>query len=84
MYVKICCIIYGLSQAGELSTKLLKKHFTPFGYYKLVHTPSLQKAILRLITLNLIVDNFSVKYVGYKHTEHLFGGIKTHYSYSKD
>jgi hypothetical protein len=63
--------MYGLKQAGLLAHQLLQKRLSPFGYYPAHHTPVLWLNKTRTISLSLIVDDFTVKYVGKKHADHL-------------
>jgi hypothetical protein len=62
---------YGLKHAGLLSNPLLQTHLAPFGYYPACHTPGLWLHKTRTIAFSLIVDDFTVKYVGKQHTDHL-------------
>jgi hypothetical protein len=63
--------MYGLKQAGLLANQLLQKRLAPFGYYPASHTPGLWPHITRLIAFSLIVDDFTVNYVGKQHADHL-------------
>jgi hypothetical protein len=74
VYFEIRKAIYGLQQAGILSSKQLRKFLKPAGYYKVAHTPGLWRHTTQPIQLTLVIDDFGVKYVGQEHAEHI---IKT-------
>jgi hypothetical protein len=63
--------MYGLKQACLLANQLLQKCLAPFGYYPAHHTPGLWLHKTRPIACVLIVDDFTVKYVGKQHAAHL-------------
>ena len=84
IYVEIRKAIYGLPQAGALSNKLLKKQLAPAGYYEMPHTPGLWKHVSCPIAFTLVVDDFSVKYVGKKNANHLVAALKGTYKISED
>ena len=54
------------------------------GYYRFSYTPGLFKHMTRPIVFTLVVDDFSVKYVGKKHAKHLANTFKMHYPLSED
>ena len=56
--------IYGLPKSGILANKLLCKILAPYGYYKMPHTAGLWRHLYLPIQLNLVVDNFGIKYAG--------------------
>jgi hypothetical protein len=56
--------MYGLNQAGLLANKLLQMRLAPFGYYPARHTPGLWLHKTLPISFMLVVDDFTVKYVG--------------------
>jgi hypothetical protein len=62
---------YGLKQAGLLANQLLQTRLAPFGYYPARHTLGLWLHKTRPIAFSLVVDDFSVKYVGNQHADHL-------------
>ncbi len=74
----------GLPQAGILANKLLHKRLLPYGYYKCTNTPGLWKHKTRSIPFTLLVDNFSEKYFGKEHVDHLIWCIKQKYELTKD
>ena len=45
VYLECRSCIYGLSQAGALSNKMLKEHLAPDGYFKVAHTPGLWRHV---------------------------------------
>jgi hypothetical protein len=63
--------MYGLKQAGLLANPLLQTCLNTFGYYPARHTPGLWLHKTRPISFTLVVDDFTVKYVGKQHAEHL-------------
>jgi hypothetical protein len=60
-----------LKQAGLLANQLLQSRLAPFGYHPARHAPGLWLHKTRPISFMLVVDNFTVKYVGKQHAEHL-------------
>jgi hypothetical protein len=71
VYIEIRKGMYGLKQAGLLANKLLQTRLAPFGYCPARHPPGLWLHQTRPISFTLIVDDFTVKYVGKQHAEHL-------------
>jgi hypothetical protein len=63
--------MYGLKQAGLLANQLLQTRVAPFGYYPAHHTPGLWMHKTRTISFSLVVDDFTLKYVGKQHADHL-------------
>jgi hypothetical protein len=76
--------MYGLRQAGLLANQLLQKRLEPFGYYPDRHTPNIWLHKTIPITLSLIVDDFTVKYVGKQHADHLGDAILRSYELTTD
>jgi hypothetical protein len=76
--------MYGLPQAGILAQELLKKRLNKHGYHQSPITPGLCQHNFRPISFTLCVDNFSIKYVGCEHVEHLSGILNEHYKCSQD
>eukprot|EP00804_Cyclotella_cryptica_P009803 CCRYP_013232-RA/>CCRYP_013232-RA protein AED:0.30 eAED:0.25 QI:0/0/0/1/0/0/3/0/606 len=70
--------------AGILANKLLKQRLAKYGYYEVVHTPGLWKNLTRPISFTLVVDDFSIKYVGKEHADHLLNALKQHYTLDID
>ena len=62
VYLEMRRAVWGLSQAGILANKKLRRKLVPFGYYKCVKTPGLWKHESQLLTFTLVVDDFGVKY----------------------
>jgi hypothetical protein len=77
--VKIKKYMYGLPQVGiimqELLTKLLKKH----GYTQSTTTLGLWKHKTRPISFSLLVNNFSVEYLGKENAQHLLQMVQQYY-----
>jgi hypothetical protein len=71
VYIEIRKGMYGLKQAGLLANQLLQTRLAPFGYYPARYIPGLWLHKTRPISFTLIVDDFTVKYVGKQHAEHL-------------
>jgi hypothetical protein len=76
--------MYGLKQAGLLANQLLQTRLAPFGYYPSRHTPGLWLHQTRPISFTLVVDDFTVKYVGKQHTEHLRNTLLKTYKLTTD
>jgi hypothetical protein len=84
VYIEIRKVVYGLKQAGLLVNQLLQKRLTPFGYYPDRHTPGLWLHKTRPIAFSLILDDFTVKYVGKKHAAHLWDALLRRYELTTD
>jgi hypothetical protein len=84
VYIEIQKGIYGLPQAGILANELLQRNLAKDGYRQTPHTHGLWKHDTRPISFSLVVDDFGVKYVVRKHTEHLMECIKKNYNISSD
>ena len=84
IYVEIREAIYGLSQAGVLAKKLLKKRLALAGHYEMPHTPGLWKHVSRPIEFTLVVDDFGVKYANKNNSDHLVIALKGKYKISED
>jgi hypothetical protein len=76
--------MYGLKQAGLLANQLLQTRLAPFGYYPARHTPGLWLHKTRPISFTLVVDDFTVKYVGTQHAEHLRNALLQTYELTTD
>ena len=84
IYMDIQKGVYGLPQAGFFANNLLKKRLPKHGYYELPHTPSLWKYVTHPITFSLVVDDFSVKYEGKEHADHLLSALREDYTVDVD
>jgi hypothetical protein len=73
-----------LPQAGILANDLLQSNLAKDGYLPTTHTHGLWTHDTRPISFSLVVDNFTVKYVGREHAEHLMACIKKKYNISSD
>jgi hypothetical protein len=71
VYIEIRKGMYGLKQSGLLANQLLQTRLNPFGYYPARHTQGLWLHKTRPISFTLVVDGFTVKYIGKQHAEHL-------------
>jgi hypothetical protein len=67
VYIETLKGMYGMKQAGLLANQLFKTRLAPFGYYPARHTPGLWLHKTRPISFTLVVDDFTVKYVGKNH-----------------
>jgi hypothetical protein len=76
--------MYGLKQAGLLANQLIQTPLAPFGYYPSQHTPGLWLHKTRPISFTLVVDDFTVKYVGNQHAEHLWNALLRTYELTTD
>jgi hypothetical protein len=76
--------MYGLKQAGLLANQLLQTRLAPFGYYPARHTPGLWMHKTRPISFSLVVDDFTVKYVGKQHSDHLRHSLLKIYELTTD
>jgi hypothetical protein len=84
VHIEIRNCMYGLKQAGLLANQLLQTRFAPFRYYPARHTPGLWLNNTRPISFTLVVDDFSVKYVGKQHAEHLRNTLLKTYELTTD
>jgi hypothetical protein len=84
VYIEIRKGMHGLKQAVLLTNQLLQKSLTPFGYYPSRHTPGLWLHKTRPIAFFLIVDDFTVKYVGKQHAAHLGDALIRSYELTTD
>jgi hypothetical protein len=84
VYIEIRKGMYGLKQAGLLASQLLQTRFAPFGYYPARQTPGLWLHRTRPISFTLVVENFTVKYVGKQHAEHLWDAFLRTYELIMD
>jgi hypothetical protein len=76
--------MYGLKQVGLLANKLLQTRLVPFGYYLARLTPGLWLHHTRPISFTLVVDDFTVKYVGKQHADHLRNALLKTYAQTTD
>jgi hypothetical protein len=83
-YIEIRKSMYGLKQAGPLTSQLLQTWLAPFGYYPARHTPGLWLHKTWPIAFTLVVDNFAVKYAGKQHAEHLRNALFRPYELTTD
>ena len=79
VYMEICHGMYGLPQAGILAKKQLIRFLGSHGYAPIHHTPGLWCHTWRPLSFRLVVDDFSVKYIGKEHADHLIQCLRNHY-----
>jgi hypothetical protein len=84
VYIEIQKGMYGLKQAGLLANQLLQTNLAQLGYYSARHTPRLRLHKTRPISFTLVVEYFSVKYVGKQHAEHLWSALLQNYELTTD
>jgi hypothetical protein len=84
VYIEIRKGMYGLKQAGLLANQLLQTRLAPFGYYPARHTQGLWLHKTWPISFTLVIDDFTVKYVGKKHAEHLQNALLRTYELTTD
>jgi hypothetical protein len=84
VYIEIRKGMYGLKQAGLLANQLIQTCLAPFGYYPARHTPGLWLHKTRPNSFRLVVDYFTVKYVGKHHAEHLRNALLLTYELTTD
>jgi hypothetical protein len=84
VYIEIRKVMYGLKQAGLLANQLPQKLLSPVGYYPARHTMGMWLHKTRPIAFSLIVDDFSVKYMGKQHADHLRDALLRSYELTTD
>jgi hypothetical protein len=84
VYIEIRKGMYGLKEAGLLDNQLHQTRLAPFGYYPARHTPGLWLHKTRPISFTLVVDDFTIKYVGRQHAEHLRNALLQTYELTTD
>jgi hypothetical protein len=76
--------VYSLKQARLLANQLLQSRLAPFGYYPARHTPGLWLHTTRPISFTLVMEDFTVRYVGKQHAEHLRNALLRTYKLTTD
>jgi hypothetical protein len=84
VYIEIRKGMYGLKQTGLIANQLVQTCLAPFGYYPARHIPGLWLHKTRPISFSLAVDDFSVKYVGKHHADHLRNALLKTYEPTTD
>jgi hypothetical protein len=84
IYIEIRKGMYSLKQAGLLANQFLQTRLAAFGYYPARHTPGLWLHKTRSISFTLVVDDFTVRYVGKQHAEHLRNSVLRAYELTTD
>jgi hypothetical protein len=84
VYLEIHKGMYGLKQAGLLANQLLQQRFPPYSYYPARHTQGLWLHKTRSTAFTLVVDEFSVKYMGKDNAHHLRNALLRHYEITTD
>ena len=76
--------MYSLPQLGLLANKLLEKRLNKRGYHQRKLVTGLWNHGWRPVQLTLVVDNFSVKYVGEKHALHFKQTLEENYKITEE
>ena len=84
MYIEVRKGMYGLPQASLLAQKLLKKCLNKHCYTQSAVTAGVWTHGWRPICFSLVVDDFSVKYIGQEHADHLIAAFKDTYDIEVD
>jgi hypothetical protein len=84
VYIEIRKGMYGLKQAGLLANQLLQTRLAPFSYYPACHLPGFWLHKTRPISFTLVLDDFTVKYVGKQHAEHIRNALLQTYELATD
>ena len=79
IYIEANRGMYGLPQAGLLANELLEKRLNKRGYHQSKLVPGLWKHEWRPIQFTLVVNDFSVQYVGKEHALHLKATLEDNY-----
>ena len=75
---------YGLPQSGQLANDLLRTRLEKAVYYEAATTPGLWSHKRRPVQFILLVDNFSISYLGKEHALHLLNTLELNYDITKD
>jgi hypothetical protein len=78
VYIEVQKGMYGLPQAGIITSQLLARRLAIHGYHQTKFTPGLWRRVTRPIQFTLVVDDFGVKYVGKEHAQHLVDALETY------
>ncbi|KAL7475675.1 hypothetical protein ACHAW6_001587 [Cyclotella cf. meneghiniana] len=84
IYIEATNGIYGLPHAGLIANELLEQRLNQHGCFQSKLVPSLFSHKTQPISFTLVIDDFSVKYVGKEHALHLKSVIKQYYHCSAD
>jgi hypothetical protein len=84
VYIEIRQGMHVLKRAGLIANQLLQTHLAPFGYYQARPTPELWLKKTRPIYFTLVVNYFTVRYVGKQHAEHLGNALLQTYELMMD
>jgi hypothetical protein len=84
IYFEMHSGMYGVPQAGILASKLLQDCLAKFDNYEAATTLGLWRHKWRPVMFALIVDNFTIQYVGDAHLDHLCQALKKHYKVSEE
>jgi hypothetical protein len=76
--------MYGLKKAGLLANQLLQTRLAPSGYYPARHIPGLWMHKTRPLSFSLVMDDFTVKYMGKQHADHLQNDLLKSYELATD
>jgi hypothetical protein len=76
--------MYGLPQAGVIAQELLEECLCAAGYSQSKLRPGYWKHEWRPIRFTLVMDDFSIKYIGKEHVMHLIKTLMKHYEVEED
>ena len=76
--------MYGILQAGRIANNHLQKYLAEYNYLPAPITSGLWRHNTWPINLNLVVDEFGVKYVGLEHVEYLKTVLESMYKMTTD
>ena len=71
--------MYGLTQEGSLSNKILHKRLAEYSFSLTPHTPVLWRHDTRPIQLVIVVDYFGVEYERKEDAKYLLDTLNAHY-----
>jgi hypothetical protein len=84
IYIEVPKGMYGIPQAEILSNQLLSRRLASHGYHQTKVTLGIWRHVTHPIQFTLVVDDFSVHYVGQEHAQHLTDALESDYTVSKD
>ena len=82
VYLKVCKLMYGLSQTRILAQQLLEDMLNTKDHKQSVLMPGFWTHIMYPISFTLCVKDFGVEYDDKEHTKHLVGVFHTFYTIS--
>jgi hypothetical protein len=77
VYIEVQKGMYELTQACILANQLIARRLAIHGYHQTKFIPGLWRHVTDPIQFTLVMDDFSVQYVGKQHTQHLIDALET-------